>query len=86
MRDHAANEMPAHAFGAVTLKRFITGFELDEDGHWVALLDCGHRQHVRHQPPFQSRPWVVDEAGRTGMIGTTLNCRHCNHAEIPDDF
>ena len=25
---------------------------------------CGHRQHVRHNPPFVTRPWTVTAAGR----------------------
>ncbi len=33
----------------------ITGFHQDEDLHWVADLACGHTQHVRHDPPWQSR-------------------------------
>jgi len=40
----------------------ITGFHLDEEGHWVAELACGHFQHVRHSPPWMERfavrqPW-----------------------------
>lgn len=31
--------------------RRIVGFDRDEEGDWVALLECGHRQHVRHRPP-----------------------------------
>ncbi len=57
--------------------RTITGFELDEDGHWVALLSCGHRQHVRHKPPFIERPWVVDKHTREAMIGETIDCPLC---------
>jgi hypothetical protein len=40
----------------------ITGFHQDEDGHWVVELSCGHTQHLRHQPPWQARPWVLDPA------------------------
>ncbi len=36
----------------------VNGFEQDEVGDWVMLLSCGHRQHVRHQPPFINRPWL----------------------------
>ena len=32
-----------------------SAFEQDEVGDWVAWLECGHRQHVRHQPPWQER-------------------------------
>ena len=44
--------------------RRITGFPRDEEGHWVAELECGHGQHVRHDPPWQSRPWVTSAVVR----------------------
>ena len=56
------------------VERSITGFVLVEEGHWVALLDCGHRQHVRHDPPLTFRPVVLTEAGRRGLIGMELVC------------
>ena len=56
----------------------ITGYHLDDDGHWVAELACGHGQHVRHDPPWQLRPWVTTEAGRTAFLGTELNCVRCD--------
>ncbi len=55
----------------------ITGFHQDEEGHWVAELACGHGYHVRHDPPWQNRPWVLSEEGRTAMLGTPLACRKC---------
>lgn len=57
--------------------RRITGFHQDEEGHWVAELECGHGQHVRHTPPWQSRPWTTTKAGRQSRIGTLLRCRKC---------
>jgi hypothetical protein len=33
------------------MERLIVGFHQDEEKHWVAQLECGHNQHVRHQPP-----------------------------------
>ena len=60
------------------MERRIVGFHQDAEGDWVAELDCGHRQHVRHRPPFQLRPWVLDAVGRTGRIGTPLDCRLCD--------
>lgn len=58
-------------------ERRITGFHQDDEGHWVAELECGHQQHVRHDPPWQVRPWVLDEVTRTARIGTLLACRLC---------
>lgn len=60
------------------MKRRIVGFHLDEAGDWVAELECGHGQHVRHEPPWQVRPWVTSAAGRNSRMGTTLDCRLCS--------
>jgi len=54
--------------------RRITGYHLDELGDWVAELECGHGQHVRHDPPWQVREWVTTGAGRAAHLGTILNC------------
>ena len=56
----------------------IIGFHQDEEKHWVADLACGHAQHVRHDPPWQNRPWVLTEAGRQNKLGAELNCLKCN--------
>lgn len=66
------------------MRRTISGFDPDEAGDWVARLSCLHRQHVRHRPPFQERPWVLTEAGRTAHIGTPIDCPPCDRAELPD--
>ena len=58
--------------------RRIVGFHVDEEGHWVADLECGHTQHVRHDPPWQNRPWVASETGRNAMLGAVLYCVHCS--------
>ena len=63
------------------MERRITGFALDDEGHWVALLECGHRQHTRHRPPFESRPWVLTADGRATRIGVAVNCLHCDKEE-----
>lgn len=68
------------------MERPITGFGIDDEGDPFAWLSCGHRQHVRHQPPFVNRPWVMDEAGRAGMLGKPLNCVRCDAMEWPDNF
>lgn len=62
------------------MERAITGFH-EDGGAWVAELACGHGQHVRHNPPFQMRPWVQTDEGRQGRIGTPLECRLCDQAE-----
>ena len=61
----------------------IVAFHQDDEGHWVADLACGHAQHVRHDPPWQQRPWVVTEAGRATMLGTLLDCVRCDRGEGP---
>ena len=65
---------------AIVLRR-IVGFDQDEERHWVAELECGHTQHVRHDPPWHVRPWVVTEEGRRRFLGTTLNCLKCRPGE-----
>jgi hypothetical protein len=59
------------------MRRSIIGFHKDDEGHWVADLECGHSQHVRHDPPWQVRPWVQTSEGRAAMIGTPLECVLC---------
>lgn len=59
------------------MARRIVGFEQDSEGHWVAQLECGHGQHVRHNPPWINRPWVVTPEGRAQAIGRTLDCAKC---------
>ena len=63
--------------------RRIAGFHQDEENHWVADLECGHSQHVRHDPPWQVRPWVITVEGRNGRLGTTLECRLCDGRSVP---
>ncbi|WP_437881458.1 DUF3565 domain-containing protein [Pseudomonas sp. LRF_L74] len=55
----------------------VTGFRQDEDGFWIAELSCGHTQHLRHQPPWQNRAWVLDPAQRQARIGTPFECGWC---------
>jgi tellurite resistance-related uncharacterized protein len=65
--------------------RKIVGFHRDDEGHWVADLECGHPQHVRHRPPMEERPWVQSEAGRQSMLGRALGCLYCNMPQLPED-
>ncbi len=62
----------------------IVGFHQDDERHWVAELACGHNQHVRHDPPWTSRPWVVTAAGRSRTLGRMLDCRKCDRGEPRD--
>jgi Protein of unknown function (DUF3565) len=64
--------------GYEKMERHIVGYHLDDEGHWVAELDCGHNQHVRHNPPWTNRPWVVSAEGRAGMLGRMLRCKKCD--------
>jgi hypothetical protein len=66
------------------MERPITGFHLDEENHWVVELACGHFQHVRHNPPWTERPWVITAEGRAGKLGARLNCKKCDLGAPPD--
>lgn len=66
--------------------RHITEFRQDEAGDWVALLDCLHRQHLRHRPPFVERAWVLSAEGRAQHLGATLDCPLCERFEWPADL
>jgi len=63
------------------MEQRILGFHQDENSDWVADLACGHGQHVRHQPPFSNRPWVLTEKGRNLHLGQVLNCKKCEGQE-----
>ncbi|MCU4675167.1 DUF3565 domain-containing protein [Catenovulum sp. 2E275] len=66
------------------MKQKIVGYHLDEENDWVAELACDHFQHVRHQPPFINRPWVVSAQGRKQMLGLELNCKKCDEGAPKD--
>lgn len=51
------------------VSRRIAGFHQDEERHWVAELECGHNQHVRHDPPWTTRHWVTTPEGRRQHLG-----------------
>ena len=63
------------------MKRVIVGFRQDEEDHWVADLECGHSRHVRHQPPWQNRTWVLTDQGRAQFLGTELDCVLCDREQ-----
>lgn len=66
------------------MEQRIVGFHEDEEQHWVAELECGHNQHVRHDPPWINRPWVVSAEGRYGALGKALACRKCDQGAPRD--
>jgi hypothetical protein len=66
------------AWSVAGVEQPIIGFHQDEQGDWVADLACGHGQHVRHQPPFINRPWVLTSTGREAQRGTLLKCKKCD--------
>ena len=68
----------------VEMKQAITGYHKDELDDWVAELECRHTQHVRHRPPWTSRPWVESEDGRQANLGELLDCLKCDREEPPD--
>jgi hypothetical protein len=60
----------------------VTGFHEDEKGDWVADLSCGHGYHMRHNPPWLVREWVLTRAGREDFIGRFLNCLKCDQEAL----
>ncbi|HBX56691.1 MAG TPA: hypothetical protein DEH10_15100, partial [Pseudomonas sp.] len=78
----AADKGGGHAAPVLLMRRprvltRLLDFRQDEDGHWVAVLSCGHTQHLRHQPPWQNRDWVLDPAQRKARIGQHFACGWC---------
>lgn len=67
------------------MKRKIADYDNDDVGDWRAKLECGHYQHVRHEPPLITREWVLSEEGRASRIGAELNCKKCDDGS-PKDF
>jgi len=56
----------------------IAGFHQDEASDWVADLACGHRQHMRHRPPWTVRAWVTDAGQRAARVGQAIECPLCD--------
>lgn len=69
----------------IGMKQAIVGFHQDEEGDWVARLACGHNQHVRHNPPWQNRPWVIYFQSRQQHLGNMLECAKCD-VNVPRDW
>jgi hypothetical protein len=62
----------------------VLNFTQDAAGDWVAVLSCGHTQHLRHDPPWQSRAWVLDPAQRRRRIGKSFACGWCAKGLVKD--
>ena len=67
------------------MRRKIVGFSRDDESHWRVELDCGHFQHVRHDPPLTTRPWVLTEEGRASRLGLELDCKRCDEEAREDE-
>ena len=67
------------------MKQQITGFDKDDEDHWRAILACGHRQHVRHDPPMTTRAWVLSAEGRDSHLGLELDCKRCDEESPADE-
>jgi hypothetical protein len=77
--------MHGNTHGAILdMKQRIIGYDQDEAQHWVAILACGHQQHLRHQPPWTNRPWVTTAEGRESRLGVMLDCDRCDQDPLPD--
>ena len=63
----------------------VRAFHQDEEGAWVAELECGHAQHVRHRPPMETREWVLTEEGRQTKVGASFPCRYCLMPRTPTE-
>ena len=59
------------------MERVVIGFRQDEAGAWIVRLACGHERHVRHDPPWTVREWVLTPEGRARWIGLPMTCALC---------
>lgn len=66
------------------MRREIVGYGVDDEGDTVAVLECGHTQHVRHDPPMVWREWATTSEGRRRRLGKVLNCSDCDR-DVPTD-
>lgn len=66
------------------MKQRIIGFNQDDEDHWRAKLECGHYQHVRHDPPLTIREWTLTESGRAERISLAVECRKCDDGAAKD--
>jgi hypothetical protein len=89
---------PAQAKVAGRMRK-IVDFHLGENLDWVAELECGHQQHVRHNPPWTHRHWITTPRGRRDFarrarrfrlenLGQELYCLACRppYGASPAEF
>jgi hypothetical protein len=58
--------------------RILTAIDVESEGVCVARLDCGHRRHIRHRPPLEYNPWILDPEQRAARIGQKIECGRCD--------
>jgi hypothetical protein len=63
------------------MKAKIVCFDQAAESPGRAELECGHFQHVRHDPPLATRPWVLTAEGRASRLGLELDCKRCDEEE-----
>lgn len=66
------------------MQQRIVGFHQDRESHWVADLECGHSQHIRHDPPYANRKWILSAYERKKRIGILRECKECETATLDD--
>ena len=65
------------------IDRRILNLESESADSVIAVLDCGHRRHIRHRPPLEMHPWILDPAARAARIGQRIECGRCEQLELP---
>lgn len=65
------------------IDRQILSVALESADTVITTLDCGHRRHIRHRPPLESHPWILDPAGRAARVGQRIECGRCDQLELP---
>lgn len=68
------------------IERKILSIEEETNEEFVASLSCGHKRHLRHDPPRETRPRLLDSQEREAIIGTQIDCGRCLQRLIPDGF
>ena len=77
LADIKRNTVEINATKLPGMMQKIVDFHMNESRDWVADLECGHQQHVRHDPPWTHRHWVTTPQGRLEHVGQELNCVAC---------